>query len=164
MDTLLLCRVAAFALALLAAGCATFDSLPTGAPAAQVEAAVGTPSTVWKNPDGTETWEYPLGPLGTETYMITMGPDRSVRQVRQVLTDQNISALKQGMLRDDVRRMLGKPGSINYSERLNEEVWYWRYREWNTRKMELYVQFDRPTGALKTVTRYQIDTSDGKRN
>jgi hypothetical protein len=29
--------------------------------------------------------------------------------------------------------------------------------------MELYVQFDRSTGALKSVTRYQIDTSDGKR-
>ena len=29
--------------------------------------------------------------------------------------------------------------------------------------MELYVQFDRPTGALKAVTRYQIDTGDGRR-
>jgi len=29
--------------------------------------------------------------------------------------------------------------------------------------MELYVQFDRPTGALKSISRFQIDTSDGKR-
>jgi hypothetical protein len=28
--------------------------------------------------------------------------------------------------------------------------------------MELYVRFDRSTGELKDVTRYQIDTSDGK--
>ena len=151
------------ATALLATGCASFDSLSPGTPAQQVQARVGAPSSVWKSPDGSEVWEYPQGPLGTETYMVTLGPDQAVREVRQVLNDANISKLKEGMPRDEVRRMLGKPGSIEYSESRNEEVWYWRYREWNTRKMELYVQFDRSTGALKSVTRYQIDTSDGKR-
>ena len=29
--------------------------------------------------------------------------------------------------------------------------------------MELYVQFDRRTGALKKIARFQVDTSDGKR-
>jgi SmpA/OmlA family protein len=151
------------ATALLAMGCASFDSLSPGTPAQQVQARVGAPSKVWKSPDGSEVWEYPQGPLGTETYMVTLGPDQAVREVRQVLNDANISKLKAGMPRDEVRRILGRPGSIEYSESRNEEVWYWRYREWNTRKMELYVQFDRSTGALKSVTRYQIDTSDGKR-
>jgi outer membrane protein assembly factor BamE (lipoprotein component of BamABCDE complex) len=96
--------------------------------------------------------------------MVTLGPDQAVRDVRQVLTDENISKLKPGMPREEVRRVLGRPGSINYSDSRNEEVWYWRYREWGVRRMELYVQFDRPSGALKAVTRYQIDTSDGKRN
>jgi len=31
------------------------------------------------------------------------------------------------------------------------------------RNMELYAQFDRPTGVLKKITRFQVDTSDGKR-
>jgi hypothetical protein len=154
-------RALLLAAALLLSGCAGFESLSPGTPAQQVKARVGAPSDVWKSPDGSEVWEYPLGPLGTETYMVTLGPDQAVREVRQVLTEANISKLKPGMPRDEVRRMLGKPGTINYSR--NEEVWYWRYREWNTRKMELYVQFDRPTGALKAVTRYQIDTSDGRR-
>jgi hypothetical protein len=149
--------------ALLAAGCVGFESLSPGTPAGEVEARVGAPASVWKSPDGSEVWEYPLGPLGTETYMVTVGPDREVREVRQVLNDANISKLKPGMQRDEVRRLLGRPGSVNTSGSGDEEVWYWRYREWNVRKMELYVQFDRPTGALKSVTRYQIDTSDGKR-
>lgn len=151
------------AFALLAAGCAGFDSLSPGTPAQQVEARVGAPSSVWKSADGSEVWEYPLGPLGTETYMVTLGPDHAVREVRQVLDDANISKLKAGMPRDEVRRLLGRPGNVSYSGPGNEEIWYWRYREWNVRKMELYVQFDRLTGKLKSVTRYQIDTSDGKR-
>jgi len=149
--------------ALLTAGCASFESISPGTPAQQVQARVGAPTDIWKSPDGSEVWEYPRGPLGTETYMITLGPDREVRSVRQVLTDQNISKLKAGMSRDEVRRMLGKPGSIKVTESLNEETWWWRYREWQTRTMELYVQFDWPAGALTKVTRFQIDTSDGKR-
>lgn len=151
------------ATALLAAACTSFDSLSPGTPAQQVRARVGAPSEVWKSPDGSEVWEYPQGPLGTETYMVALGPDQAVREVRQVLNEENISKLKPGMPRDEVRRLLGRPGNVNYSASANEEVWYWRYREWNVRKMELYVQFDRSTGALKSVTRYQIDTSDGKR-
>jgi len=154
-------RAAALALAALAAGCADFSSIKPGDPAQAVADRFGKPTSVWKSADGSEVWEYPLGPLGTETYMVTLGPDRAVREVRQVLDDENISKLKEGMPRDEVRRLLGKPGSVSYSG--DEEIWYWRYREWKVRKMELYVQFDRATGALKRVTRFQIDTSDGKR-
>jgi hypothetical protein len=148
---------------LLVAGCAGFASISPGTPAEHVKARMGAPADVRKSPDGSEVWEYPLGPLGTETYMVSFGPDQSVREVRQVLTDENISRLKPGMPREEVRRLLGRPGSVSFSESRNEEVWYWRYREWGVRRMELYAQFDRATGALKTVTRYQIDTSDGKR-
>jgi outer membrane protein assembly factor BamE (lipoprotein component of BamABCDE complex) len=117
----------------------------------------------WKDADGSEQWEYPLGPLGTETYMVSLGPDQAVRQVSQVLNDANISELKAGMPRGEVRRRLGRPGSVSYSGSGDEEVWYWVYREWSVRKMELYVQFDRSSGTLKRVTRYQLDTGDGKR-
>jgi SmpA/OmlA family protein len=156
-------RCAVLLAPLFAAGCVTYAAIAPGTPAEQVKARVGAPTEVWKSPDGSEVWEYALGPLGTETYMITLGPDQAVREVRQVLNDENINRLKPGMQRDEVRRMLGKPASINVTQSRNEEIWYWRYREWQTRKMELYVQFDQPTGALTRVTRYQIDTSDGKR-
>ncbi len=149
--------------ALFAAGCASFSAITPGASAQQVEKLVGAPASVWKNADGSEVWEYPQGPLGVETYMVTLGPDRAVREVRQVLSDETISKLHVGMSRDEVRRLLGKPRDIGFSSLNDEEIWSWRYREWGVRNMELYVQFDRSTGALKKVTRFQIDTSDGKR-
>jgi hypothetical protein len=148
---------------LFAAGCASFSAINPGASAQQVEKLVGAPASVWKNADGSEVWEYPQGPLGVETYMVTLGPDHAVREVRQVLSDETISKLHVGMSRDEVRRLLGKPRDIGFSSLNDEEIWSWRYREWGVRNMELYVQFDRSTGALKKVTRFQIDTSDGKR-
>jgi hypothetical protein len=164
MHTLLRRYALFLAPAFLAAGCASFDYISPGTPGQQVQARMGAPSNVWKSSDGSEVWEYALGPLGNETYMVAVGPDKAVRNVSQVLNDENISKLSVGMSREDVRRIIGKPGSVNYSDSANEEIWYWRYRAWNVRRMELYVQFDRPTGALKKVTRFQIETSDSKRS
>src|SRR6267143_947023 len=149
--------------ALFAAGCASFSAINPGASAQQVETLVGAPASVWKNADGSEVWEYPQGPLGVRTYMVTLGSDHAVREVRQVLSDEYISKLRAGISRDEVRRLLGRPRDIGFSSLNDEEIWSWRYREWGVRNMELYVQFDRPTGALKTISRFQIDTSDGKR-
>src|SRR5260221_1786946 len=147
---------------LSAAGCANFSGITPGASAQQVETLVGTPTRVWKNPDGSEVWEYPRGPLGVETYMVTLGSDRAVREVRQVLNDETIAKLQVGMSREDVRRMIGKPRYIGFSDYTDEEIWSWRYRAWRVRTMDLYVQFDRPTGALKSVSKFQIDTGDSK--
>lgn len=150
------------ALAFLA-GCVNFAAISPGDSAQAVEARAGAPATVWKNADGSEVWEYPLGPLGVETYMVTLGSDRAVREVRQVLSEEYISKLHVGMSREEVRRLVGRPRYIGFSDYTDEEIWSWRYREWKVRTMELYVQFDRPTGALKRVTRIQVDVSGGKR-
>jgi hypothetical protein len=154
-------RLAALALSALLAGCAGFP-VSSGMPEQQVRARAGAPDAVWKNADGSEVWEYPLGPLGTETYLVTLGPDRTVREVRQVLNEETISRLRAGMSRDEVRRLIGRPRDVGFSGRNDEEIWSWRYREWNVRDMELYVQFDRPTGRLKRFSRFQVDTSESK--
>src|SRR5260221_313589 len=151
------------ALAASLAGCTNFAAVSSGMPAQQVQAKLGAPETVMKNPDGSEVWEYPGGPLGSQTYMVTLGSDRAVREAQQVLTEEYISKVQVGMSRDEARQLLGKPRDIGFSSLNDEEIWSWRYREWGVRNMELYVQFDRSTGALKKVTRFQIDTSDGKR-
>src|SRR5260370_42493453 len=149
--------------AALFAGCANFSAVSSGMPAQQVQAKLGSPETVRKNADGSEVWEYPGGPLGRQTYMVTLGSDRAVREARQVLSEEYISKLHVGMSRDEVRRLLGAPRDIAFSGPNDEEIWSWRYRESRVRNMELYVQFDRRTGALKSISRFQIDTSDGKR-
>ena len=155
-------RTALLALTLLAAGCANFSALSPGDSALTVEARVGPPGTVWTNADGSEVWEYPRGPFGVETYMVTLGPDRAVREVRQVLSEEYISKLQAGMSREEVRRLVGSPRYVGFSNRTDEEIWSWRYRAWKVRTMDLYVQFDRPTGRLKTVSKFQVDTSDSK--
>src|SRR5260370_42285774 len=101
--------------ALFAAGCASFSAINPGASAQQVETLVGAPANVWKNADGSEGWEYPRGPLGVETYMVTLGSDHAVREVRQVLSDETLSKLHDGMTRDEVRRRLGRPRDIGVS-------------------------------------------------
>ncbi len=159
---------AGFSLLLLAlaaslAACANLTAVTSGMPAQQVQAKLGAPETVRKNADGSEVWEYPGGPLGIQTYMVTLGSDRAVREVHQVLSNEYISKLHVGMSRDEVRRLLGRPRDIGFSGLNDEEIWSWRYREARVRNMELYVQFDRPTGTLKSISRFQIDTSDGKR-
>jgi len=145
------------------AGCANFTAVSSGMPAQQVQAKLGAPETVRKNADGSEVWEYPGGPLGRQTYMVTLGSDHAVREVHQVLNDEYFSRVRAGMSRDEVRRLLGRPRDIGFSDLNDEEIWSWRYREWGVRNMELYAQFDRPTGVLKKITRFQVDTSDGKR-
>src|SRR5258707_892763 len=151
------------ALAASLAGCANFAAVSNGMPAQQVQAKLGAPETVRKNADGSEVWEYPGGPLGRQTYMVTLGSDRAVREAHQVLSEEYFSKLHAGMSRDEVRRLLGRPRDIGFSGLNDEEIWSWRYREARVRNMELYVQFDRPSGALKSISRFQIDTSDGKR-
>src|SRR5438552_14841052 len=136
------------ALATSLAACANLTGVTSGMPARQVQAKLGAPASVWKNADGSEVWEYPRGPLGVETYMVTLGSDRAVREVRQVLSEGTISKLHVGMSRDEVRRLVGRPRDIGFYSLNDEEVWSWRYREWKVRNMELYVQFDRPTGTL----------------
>jgi len=142
-----------FAFAALLAGCANFAAVSSGMPAQQVQAKLGPPDTVRKNPDGSEVWEYPQGPLGVETYMVTLGSDHAVREVRQVLSDETISKLHVGMSRDEVRRLLGKPGEIMAFDARGEEVWSWRYKDQNP--MFFNVLFDRAAGTVRTTLRIE---------
>jgi hypothetical protein len=144
---------ALLSLAVLLAGCAGPASLSSGTPAPQVQARMGAPESVTRNPDGSEEWAYPQGPLGRQTYMVTLGPDRSVREVRQVLSEEFFSRVRAGMSRDEVRRLLGKPGEVSFFEARDEEVWSWRYQEQNA--MFFNVLFDRSSGNVRTTQRLE---------
>jgi len=145
-------------LVLLWTGCANFSALRPGTPAAQLEQRFGAPETVWKNADGSEVWEYPGGPLGVETFMITLGPDHAVREVRQVLNDDYVFRIHPGMSREEVRRLLGRPGETIFFDRRDEEVWSWRYQDAAARYMILHVVFDRSAGTVRTS--FRIDETD----
>ena len=61
----------------------------------------------------------------------------------------------EGMTRDQVRQILGKPGEISRFKRQNEEVWGWRYLEATQRTMFFYAHFDQDTGLLKRTDQMQ---------
>ena len=147
-SSLLLLVLAAFL-----AGCANFTAVTSGMPAQQVQAKLGAPETVRKNADGSEVWEYPEGPYGRQTYMVTVGADRTVREVHQVLNDEYFSRVRAGMSRDEVRRLLGRPGEIMVFGARDEEVWSWRYQQQNA--MFFNVLFDRAAGTVRTTQRLE---------
>ena len=144
-------RAGALLALILAAGCANFSAISPGDSAPTVEARVGAPGSVWKNADGSEVWEYPSGPSGVQTFMIDIGPDRTVRAVRQVLREEYFSKVVPGMSRDEVRRMLGRPKEVWYFPARDEEVWTWRYLEVNYRLFN--VLFDHTSGAVRSTLR-----------
>ena len=86
----------------------------------------GTPGIEWRNDDGSVTWEYTLQPQGTECFMITVGPDNILRSIENVLTPANFARIQPGWTKDQVRRLLGKPRSVQKFALKKEEVWDWR--------------------------------------
>ena len=146
--TILRISTAAAALAAILGGCANYGSIAPGTGADQVRARMGTPAEVWKNGDGTETWEYPTSPNGWYTYMVDLGPDHTVRDVHQVLDDPYFAKIQPGQSRDQVRRVLGAPKDIAQYRRKNEEVWSWRYKEANNWYKLFNVAFDASSGTV----------------
>ena len=149
--TLLALSLAALAASL--SGCAGISPVTSGMDETQLKSRLGKPETVLKNSDGSETWQYPGGPLGRQTYMVTVGSDHAVKNVRQVLSEEYFAQVKTGMSRDDVRRLLGKPGEISMFPARDEEVWSWRYLQANP--MFFNVLFDRSAGAVRTTQRLE---------
>lgn len=85
----------------------------------------GPPQEVWKNSDGSVTWEYSRQPEGAECYMITIGPDKVLRAVEQVLNEAGYARVQRGMTGDEVRRLLGRPASSQFFSLKRETVWEW---------------------------------------
>lgn len=118
----------------------------------EVRDRMGAPSMEWKNLDGTLTWEYTRQPMGTENFMIVIGPDNIMREIRQVVTEENFGRVEKGMTREQVRRLLGKPGKTMFLDLKKEEVWDWRYKGTHGNDMFFHVHFD-PAGNVVATSR-----------
>jgi outer membrane protein assembly factor BamE (lipoprotein component of BamABCDE complex) len=114
---------------------------------ADVRMVMGKPEIVWEEEDGMRTLEYPKGPEGARTWMFTIDRYGKLQDYRQVLTPENFARIQPGLSRDEVRRMLGKPGSVVQFRRKKEEVWDWRYLDGVDTKM-FNVHFDIDTGKV----------------
>ena len=84
---------------------------------------MGNPGYEFGNDDGSVTWEYTRQPSGVHCYMITLGPDRIVQKLEQVLNDANYAMAREGMDRDQIRRLL----HIEPPEAIPREPWECKY-------------------------------------
>jgi outer membrane protein assembly factor BamE (lipoprotein component of BamABCDE complex) len=112
---------------LLACDSVNLNELKPGVSTAfEVRDRMGTPAMEWKEGDGSVTLEYPRTPEGMVNYMIVIGPDNVLREIRQVLTEDNFARIQPRMNREEVRRLLGKPAHDVYFSLKKERVWDWK--------------------------------------
>jgi len=109
---------------------------------AQTREIMGPPTMEWQDADGSATWEYPRTPNGIVNYMIDFGPDKILREVRQVLTEENFAKVREGMTRDQIRRLLGQPVQEQYFSLKREYVWNWRTKSDGSYEYFFDVYFD----------------------
>lgn len=114
-----------------------------------VRKAFGEPETIWPEPDGSRTFEYPRQPMGHRNYMITIGSDGVMTALRQVLTPHVFEQIQPGMTQEQVRRMLGKPAQRMTYQLKQETDWDWNWIDPPNQEMEFTVTF----GANGTVKR-----------
>lgn len=121
---------------------------------AEVRSRMGEPGFVHWNDDGTATWEYARQPNGSSCYMITFDNAQVVAKLEQVLNEANYARVRDGMSKDDVRRLLGAPGSKTVFDNLGEEIWEWRI-EGVPPMEETYfmVHFDTTHGGVKKTSK-----------
>ena len=136
--------VAAMATLALLAGCddQKIKELEEGVSTEEnVRAQFGVPETIWQEPDGSRTFEYPRQPMGARNYMITIGTDGKMSSLRQVLAPHNFEKIQPGMTQEQIRRMLGKPAKMMPYQLKQTEEWYWNWIDPPTRQMQLTVVF-----------------------
>ena len=123
-------RWPALALALVAwlAGCATPQSARVQAGQAEPEvlAAMGAPTGRYPLADGAQRLEFAQGPFGVRTWMVDLDAQGKVLTIRQVMDSHYFNQVQDGMSRDALLRLLGRPAS-RQGEWQNRETWSWRY-------------------------------------
>ncbi|HTD03293.1 MULTISPECIES: outer membrane protein assembly factor BamE domain-containing protein [Oxalobacteraceae] len=123
---------------------------------ADVRNAMGQPDTVWEAESGERSLEYPKGPAGARTWIFYIGKDGKLSDYKQVLTEENFARIKVGMNKEEVRRMLGRPGSVVQFARKNEEVWDWRYVPSDASQAFFNVHMDITSGVVTGTSRSDI--------
>jgi outer membrane protein assembly factor BamE (lipoprotein component of BamABCDE complex) len=113
----------------------------------EVRGIMGQPETVWEEEDGTRALQYPKGPEGVRTWEFTIDKSGKLKDYRQLLTPENFSRVTQGMSKDEVRRLLGRPRSVAQFKLKNEEVWDWRYQDVTAPRL-FNVHFDMGSGKV----------------
>jgi hypothetical protein len=117
-------------LALLAAGCASYDGRglrPGVSSEAEVRGLMGPPAIEVAGDDGGKRLAYPRGPLGTQTFMAEVGRDGTLQSIRQVLNDDTFNGIRPGLTREDILRRIGPPGETMQFSLSGNTAWDYRF-------------------------------------
>jgi hypothetical protein len=132
-------------------GCAAdvHRAVAPGMASTEVGSRVGKPTAIGKLADGSVYWDYSRQPYYTDR--VTFGPDDRVREVRNLLTEENYQNLRPGITLDQVVATLG-PSYIGNMYANGTTVWTYRYQDVGIWKL-LHVTMD-PSGRM---LRYEIE-------
>lgn len=103
----------------------THELRPGVSTTADIIDKMGRPTMEWQEGPN-KVWEYPFTPAGTRNYMLTVGPDGVLKAMDQVLTPENFAKVGKSMTREQIRRLLGKPASVEFFQLKQEEAWEWK--------------------------------------
>lgn len=145
--------------ALLAAGCASFDGggLPPGASESDVVARMGKPVETVTRPSGEKVLYYPRM-LGRQTYAATFGPDGRLRGIEPRLNAENIARIPPKATKAQVRDLLGPPYRAERSGLRNLEIWEYLWRISEDQRV-LWVEFH-DDGTVREVIETHDFTTD----
>jgi hypothetical protein len=148
-------------LSTLLAGCASPTSFAPGSSIVDVRARVGTPTDIRFDRNGDELWEYAQGPEGFETYLVRVGADGKVKEVTQILTDDQLMKIVPGtMTKADARNLLGRPSDQTFTGA--GTVWSWRFKRNGVQPGYLTVRFNPDNTVMERIA--IIDPSGGGRD
>lgn len=146
---------------LLAAGCASFDGrglVESGSTAARVEEVMGPPAAVVEIAGGGKVLYFSRLPAGRQIFAVTLGADGRAREVKPLLTRENIDRLKPGVMSAaQVRELLGppEPREVMRLAPQQRDVWTYPWMDFEDRRM-LSVQFS-DDGILREVVDLRDD-------
>ena len=147
----------------LLGGCANPRSLVVGqSTEADVRGRMGTPTDTRVDRNGDPLWEYATGPEGFETHRVRFGADGKVKEVTQLLAEDQLAKVALGtMTKDDVRGLLGRPSFEDiYMPGL---TWSWRFARVGASPGYMVVIFN-PDGTVKDKIIIVDPTGDSRDN
>jgi len=126
----------------------------------EMRARVGTPTDIRFDRNGDELWEYATGPMGYETYLVRIGTDGKVKEVTQILTeDQMMKVVPGTMTKADARNLLGRPSDQTFTA--SGTVWSWRFLKFGMQPGYLTVRFNPDNTVMDRIV--ILDPSGGMR-
>jgi hypothetical protein len=108
---------------------------------ADVSAKMGKPTDNRVDRNGDRLWEYATGPEGTQTFLVRIGTDGKVKEVIQLLTEEQFGKIVPGTTtKPEVRSLLGRPSEEN--EHPTGLAWSWRILRTGIQPGHMVVRFN----------------------